>query len=150
MDEVDGAILDELIENSKISMAELGRRVGLAPSTVHKRIARLVERGVIERFTILLDPAIFSRYQVAFLTVRVDEEAKEEVERFLKDCNGVLDVYESLEPGEYVARVKVPSISALKQEILIPLSRFEGVEEVLPVLTIRAVKESYQPRLNGD
>lgn len=150
MDEVDGAILRELIADSRISMADLGRRVGLAPSTVHKRIARLLESGVIERFTISLDPEIFARHTVAFLTIRVTDDAKGSAERFLKDCAGVLDVYESLEPGEYVVRVKVPSIGALKRDILIPLSGLEGVEEVSPLLTIRAVKESFQPRLNGD
>jgi len=149
MDDVDGAILRELVADSRISMADLGRRVGLAPSTVHKRIARLLDTGVIERFTVSLDPGLFARHTVAFLTVRVREEAKRSVERFLHDCAGVLDVYESLEPGEYLVRVKVPSIGSLKRDILIPLSGLDGVEEISPLLTIRAVKESFQPRLDG-
>ena len=50
LDEVDGLILAELQENGRVSVAELGRRVGLSSPAVADRLARLQEDGVIAGF----------------------------------------------------------------------------------------------------
>ena len=41
MDEIDDAILRELQKDGRKSMAELGSMLGIAPSTVFKRIEKL-------------------------------------------------------------------------------------------------------------
>jgi Lrp/AsnC family leucine-responsive transcriptional regulator len=50
VDEVDGLILAELQEDGRVSVAELGRRVGLSSPAVAERLARLQEAGVIAGF----------------------------------------------------------------------------------------------------
>ena len=49
-DERDLAILAALQEDGRATFAEVGRRVGLAPSSVHERVRRLERAGVIRRF----------------------------------------------------------------------------------------------------
>lgn len=141
MDDIDHAILTELARDGRVSMAELGKQLDIAPSTVFKRIEKLKSSGVIEGFTISINPSYFAESLISFLTITVSPDDKEEVASFLADHDGVLELYETLEPSDFMAKVVVSSITDLKNEILIPLSRFAGVKEIKPFITVKRIKE---------
>lgn len=56
MDDVDRAILRELGADARLPFRDLGARVGLSPNAAAARFRRLVDRGVIARFTVELGP----------------------------------------------------------------------------------------------
>ena len=58
LDEVDQRILALLVEDSKIPYAELARILDLSRAAITKRVNALIARGVIDRFTVLLDPKL--------------------------------------------------------------------------------------------
>ncbi len=49
-------ILDELQRDGRVSLAELGRRVGLSPPAVAERVSRLERDGVITGYHARIDP----------------------------------------------------------------------------------------------
>ncbi len=55
VNETDIALLDILLENSRISFAHLGRRINLSPSAVRERVQKLEDTGVIKKYGIQLD-----------------------------------------------------------------------------------------------
>jgi DNA-binding Lrp family transcriptional regulator len=65
-------------------IAGLAKLVGLAPSSVHERIRRLEQRGVIRAWRVDVDPAAVGRPVTAFVGVEAD-----------RPCS---DVVPSLEP----------------------------------------------------
>jgi Lrp/AsnC family transcriptional regulator for asnA, asnC and gidA/Lrp/AsnC family leucine-responsive transcriptional regulator len=141
MDEIDEAILRELQKDGRMSMAALGSIVGIAPSTVFKRIEKLKKAGILERFTIVINQKCFEHTLVAFLNVRVQPDGKAEVEEFMRDLPGILEVYEVLEPGDFFAKVRVQNISELKRGVLVPLSGFPAVKDIQTIIAVRKVKE---------
>lgn len=141
MDEIDDAILRELQRDGRMSMAELGSMLGIAPSTVFKRIEKLKNAGILERFTIVISQKFFEHTLIAFLNVRVNPEGKQEVEEFARDHPGILEAYEVLEPGDFFVKVRVQNISELKRSILIPLSSLPGVKEIQTIISVRRIKE---------
>jgi Lrp/AsnC family leucine-responsive transcriptional regulator len=143
MDDIDGTILQELQADARISMAELGKKLDIAPSTVFKRIEKMKRAGIIEGFTITINPTLLEDMLVAFLTVTVDPDEKETVAEHLRSEELVLEVFETLEPSDFIAKVRVGNITELKKEVLIPLSRVPGVQEIRPILTTRRIKEQY-------
>jgi len=52
MDDLDRRILDILRRDSRTPYTEIADRVGTSEGTVRNRVERLLERGVIERFTV--------------------------------------------------------------------------------------------------
>ncbi len=56
LDGVDCAIVEILLRDSRASLKELARAVGLSSPSVSERLRRLEERGVIRAFTVEIDP----------------------------------------------------------------------------------------------
>lgn len=57
LDRIDAAILDQLAQDARASFARIGMQVNLSASAVKRRVDRLRARGVIDGFTVRLDPA---------------------------------------------------------------------------------------------
>ena len=73
IDQTSLAILETLQSDARISNAELGRRVGLAPSAVFERIKKLEERGAVRGYSANVDPTAVDLGLLAFVLVRSDE-----------------------------------------------------------------------------
>ncbi|MGJ7922144.1 Lrp/AsnC family transcriptional regulator [Neobacillus sp. LXY-4] len=57
LDHTDIRILDELSENSRITMKELGEKVHLTGQATSARVAKLEDQGIIEGYTIKVNQA---------------------------------------------------------------------------------------------
>ena len=55
LDQTDRKIVGELLEDGRISLAELGRRVSLSPPAVAERVKRLEQTGVITGYGAEID-----------------------------------------------------------------------------------------------
>ena len=58
MDNLDRGIIDLLRQNSRAGYGDIGAVVGLSASAVKRRVDRLVADGVIQSFTIQVDPTV--------------------------------------------------------------------------------------------
>lgn len=54
-DDIDRRILDELLNNSRLSMSELGRRVNLSSPSVTERVRQMESLGIIKGYTLEID-----------------------------------------------------------------------------------------------
>lgn len=57
LDQTDQLIIEELSRNSRITMKELGEKVHLTGPAASARVAKLEDSGVIEAYTIKINPA---------------------------------------------------------------------------------------------
>jgi len=73
MDKFDLQILDILQKNGKISIAELGRLIGLSTTATKERVKKLEAEGVITGYVALVDGQKVGREVSAFITVPVGE-----------------------------------------------------------------------------
>ncbi len=55
IDEIDKKIIDELLNNSRLSMSELGRRVNLSSPSVTERVRQMESFGIIKKYTLEID-----------------------------------------------------------------------------------------------
>ena len=56
LDELDTRLIDLLREDASLPVKTLAARLGVSIATVHRRKEALLERGVIRRYTIEVDP----------------------------------------------------------------------------------------------
>ena len=72
IDATDAKILTALGEDGRRSYAEVGAEVGLSTAAVHERVKKMLERGVIRRFSISVDPLTVNLNFTAFVAIRND------------------------------------------------------------------------------
>ena len=82
LDKLDIAILDELQADGRVTSAELADRVGLSPSAALRRIRRLEDVGVIDRYVMLIDPVAIGRTVSVFVEISLDSQAEELLDEF--------------------------------------------------------------------
>ena len=70
LDAADVRILDALVDDARTSIADLARSVGLSPPSVSERIRRLEEAGVIEGYTLTINPKALGLPIAAWLRIR--------------------------------------------------------------------------------
>ena len=69
-DPVNTRILMELQKNPRLTMTELGRRVGLSSPAVTERVRRLEEMGVIQGYRLDINPAALGLPIAAYVRIR--------------------------------------------------------------------------------
>lgn len=69
LDDKDLAIINQLASDARISVRKIGSVTGIRPSTVHQRIKRLINEGVITGFTVKLDPEKMGENLTVFMLV---------------------------------------------------------------------------------
>jgi Lrp/AsnC family leucine-responsive transcriptional regulator len=70
LDETNLALLSELQDDARLTLAELGRRVGLSSPAVAERLQRLEETGVITGYRAVVDPRAVGYALGAVLRIR--------------------------------------------------------------------------------
>jgi Lrp/AsnC family transcriptional regulator, regulator for asnA, asnC and gidA len=55
IDNTNKAILNVLLENSRLSYRQIGKRVGVSVATVMNRVRELENKGIIKKYSVLLD-----------------------------------------------------------------------------------------------
>src|ERR1700760_3377211 len=70
LDPIDLAIVDQLLEDGRRTLAEIGKAVGLSAPAVKRRLDRLEETGVIVGYSAHVDYAKLGRPNEAFTELR--------------------------------------------------------------------------------
>lgn len=93
LDETDIEILRLLVEDGRRPYREIADEVGLSAPAVSDRVQRLVDQGVVRRFTVALDRDQLREGTPVLVTLRVDPAALDEVSRTLRDAEAVEHVF---------------------------------------------------------
>jgi Lrp/AsnC family transcriptional regulator for asnA, asnC and gidA len=142
MDKTDLTILEKLSRDSRTHCTEIAGELGVATSTIHKRVNQLYNDGIIEQFTIILNPEKSGNMLTTFIGINVDAAKKEEVIKTLKSIDYVLEVYELLEPYDLFVKVRTQDIRELKESVLRVINGTSGILNTSSILTTRRHKES--------
>ncbi|HET8969579.1 MAG TPA: Lrp/AsnC family transcriptional regulator [Candidatus Nanopelagicales bacterium] len=121
LDQVDLAILAELIADGRITNAALARRVGTAESTCIHRVRALRDAGVIEGFAARLRLDSLGLPLQAVIKVRLGSHNREQVLSFhatLPAIPGVLTAFHVAGEDDYLLHVAVVSPAALRDLVL--------------------------------
>lgn len=101
-DEIDYVLLNTLQQDGRISNAELARLVGLSASGLQKRLKKLEERGLIERYVAVLNRKEVGFDMVCFILVSLQTHVDGHVQQFHDFVNGQSQIVEcNFISGEY-------------------------------------------------
>ena len=82
MDKYDARILSALQHDGRFSWSRLAERISLSPSACQRRVEALIDRGIIENFTVNLDEHALGHHVKAFVAVNIDRQNTALAEEF--------------------------------------------------------------------
>jgi Lrp/AsnC family leucine-responsive transcriptional regulator len=115
MDDTDRRLLTALAGSGRMTLAALGERVGLSAPSVHERVHRLEQTGVISGYAALVEPGKVGASTAALVFLRCAGGPAElaRMEHSLGRDPAVLELHEVAGEDCYVAKVRVESTAAL-------------------------------------
>ena len=130
MDSVDNAILSCLMENSRMRTSEIAKKLSMSVSSISERIRRLERSGIIEQYTIKLNPAKTNRSFQVMIGISVEHPRYIDVlSAMLLEEPNVVECYTLTGDVDYMARVSATSPEHF-QEIHRRIVKIEGIKAV--------------------
>ncbi|HRE02192.1 MAG TPA: Lrp/AsnC family transcriptional regulator [Ilumatobacteraceae bacterium] len=118
LDEIDRHIIDILRADGRATFGEIGTTVGLSAPAAKRRVDRLVDRGVIRGFTVMVDHAALGFPLEAFAELRFDgDTAVEEIDAVADDIPEVVGIFTLAGDPDALAWLRVRDVHDLKRVI---------------------------------
>jgi Lrp/AsnC family transcriptional regulator, leucine-responsive regulatory protein len=117
LDALDARILSALAADARTRIADLARLVGLSPPSVAERVRRLEEAGVIERYTLVIDPRAIGLTVAAWMRVRPMPGELKTVAEILRNLPEIVECDRVTGEDCFVARAHLKSIEDLERLI---------------------------------
>lgn len=124
MDSTDQEILDILKEDGRASYTEIADQVGVSEGTVRNRVERMIEDGVIDRFTVDVSGQGISA--VVLVKLSMDTEPETVIEEFPAD----MSVFEVTGKHDLILMIDREDTEELNSD-LDRLRSVDGVEDTV-------------------
>jgi len=118
LDEIDYKILDTLRRDARTPFTEVGRDLGISDATVHVRVKKMMDKGIIKRYTIVVDEEALGRKVRGFMLINVNPGSLEEAANQLVENERVSAVYEIHGPNDLIVKVEAGALDEMRELVL--------------------------------
>jgi len=136
MDNKDKIIINELRENSRLSIRHIAKKTHLRPSTVHQRMQKLVKNNVIEKFTVKLNNKVVEENFIVMLLITTSEDLSPSFfkNKHIKEVFGITGEF------DLIAKLKFKDIEQFN-DYLIELRKNKTIQKTLTMVVTTNLKE---------
>jgi Lrp/AsnC family leucine-responsive transcriptional regulator len=117
VDDTNRALLGELQSDARLSLAELGRRVGLSSPAVADRLQRMEQSGVIRGYRADVDPAALGYTLSAVIRIRPAPRQLPKVAELARDTPEVVECNRITGEDCFIMRAHVRDVGHLEEVI---------------------------------
>jgi DNA-binding Lrp family transcriptional regulator len=145
LDEKDEKILSQLREDAEMTTKAIAEETGIPRTTVHDRITKMEERGVIEQYTVIPDFTAIGEPATAFVFVAYDtgvDKPQDDLARDIADIDGVYDVHLISGDWDIIVKVRGPDIETIGELVIDRMQELEGVGRTVTSTVFRTVAET--------
>jgi len=122
MDVYGRKLLNELQENARLSVAELGRRVGLSPTAIAERLRQMEEMGILRAYTIEIDREALGLEVMAFIRMSCNGHQYHRLLEFVQTLEEVRECHHLTGGDDLLLKVTTTNMNDLEAliEVLLP------------------------------
>ena len=143
LDDIDRRVVATLQAEGRLPMVDLAERVGLSPTPCQRRVKRLEEEGVIERFAALVSPSALGLALQAMVQVTLDDHSEKTVDAFeaaIRARREVVACYAMTGDMDFLLHVLAPDLASFSEFAMKALLRMPGVRGTRSSFIMQAVK----------
>jgi Lrp/AsnC family transcriptional regulator for asnA, asnC and gidA len=137
IDDLDLKILSELSKDASISVPKLSKKVNINASVVYSRIKRLIKRGLIKKFTVIINDEALGLNVKALTGINMDSKLRDNVFNELFKIPEVREVSEVTGRFDVLVTMNARSLDEMHQLISEKVGRIEGVQKTETFIEMR-------------
>lgn len=148
LDKFDIAILSALQQDARMSLQQLSELVGLTSSPCWTRIKRMEAAGVIEGYSVRVNPALIGLGGTVIVQVTLEshsDEALFEFGRALEQIPEVLEAFLVSGDYDYYVRIAVADTRDYERLLRERLYKIPGIRHSKSSFVLRQLKQSQLP-----
>lgn len=126
MDELDEKLLNLLERDARATVAHIAAMAGVSRATVKARIERLVERNIIERFTIIKGAETRGRSVKAIVQIEVQGVSGDKVAAKMLKIDNIRALYSTNGRWDYIAELEAHDLQDF-DKILRKIRLIDGI-----------------------
>jgi len=144
IDEKDKKIIEELVKNSRNSTKNIANNIKIPRVTVHDRIQKMKEKGIIKSFTANIDYKKMGLPTEVFIFVSFQsglDISQRELAKRISKINGIFEVH--IISGEYdlLLKVRGESLEEIGKLVVDKIRKLKGVGKTLTFACFETIKE---------
>jgi len=143
LNEKDFKILEKLKENSKLTISEISEKTSIPITTVHNRIKKMEQTGVIKKYTLELNHSVLGNVITAYLMIhtstmlanglKVNQEDIVKEMKLLKQ----IDTIELLAgQGDILVKARVKDVNELNNAIIKQIKKIDGINNIQTMIVL--------------
>src|SRR5450755_3986936 len=113
IDAVNIRVLEELQRDPRLTMSELGRRIGMSSPAVTERVRRLEDLGVIQGYRLIVNPVALGLPMTAYIRIRPSPGQLSKVAELAQQIPEVVECHRVTGEDCFVLKVYIPAIEQL-------------------------------------
>ncbi len=118
LDEIDYKILEILRRDARTPFTDVGRDLGISDATVHVRVKKMMDEGVIKRYTLVVDEEALGRNVHGFVLINVKPGSLEDVANQLVENEKVSAIYEIHGPNDLIVKIEAGDLDEMRNLML--------------------------------
>jgi Lrp/AsnC family transcriptional regulator, regulator for asnA, asnC and gidA len=127
LDEIDMKILSALYADASVSVPKLSKQLGVNLSVTYSRIKRLQRRGIIEKFTVLVNEDQLGMRASAIAGLNIDPKQREAVIKEIEKVDSVRLIREVTGRFDLVVNLRGESLDELHKAVYDVIGKLPGV-----------------------
>lgn len=142
LDETNRKILALLQEDGRMKRQDVAKEVGLSTPAVSERMNKLLENGIIERYTAVVNPDTVGKEVTAYLTVAYEApKSGAGLDKKVEETPEILECHAITGVASHLLKVRVSGIAALN-DLINELKQWKGVTSVESNIVLHTYKET--------
>jgi len=118
IDEIDRKIIEALKRNARTPFTEIGKILGLSDSSIHFRVKKLRDAGIIKKYTIEVGEKFSENMVAGYMLLKVKKGKVEEVSRELASLENVSLVQEVHGSNDIIIKIEAMNLEKLRNIVM--------------------------------
>ncbi len=149
LDLVNLKILQILDKNSLTSFIEISKIIGISDATVHLRIKKMQQFGLIKKFTVFMNNYSLGFKILVFIGIKITSDPERIIYRISK-IEEVLEIHEIYNTFDLLIKLRTRSFDQLREIISSKIKNIEGIENITVLNVLKTHKEEFNCALEKE
>lgn len=150
LDDVDLQIMYILAKDSSTAFVEIAKQIGISDATVHLRVRKLIDKGIIRRFTLSLNNDLLGYDHLVFAGINIKSGFADQVTEELSNIEEILEIHEMHNTFDLFLKIRAKDLNDIRDIVENKIRKLPYILETELMTVLKSSKEEQMVTLSKD